>query len=181
MVISATSISEPSTTKLIPPQRKKSLSVSTSETTRLTRLARRSSLWWAMLSAWMWRKVRVRSAASPGQAAAGGPRSQRRQHHDHRAGGCQRQHPAELAAGQVMVDHLLDEHGRDHAAGAGQQRQQNGEADALPQLGRDGQAAAQHAGLPRAAAPTPAQRLLDRFGGHAGISSFWPPVASARW
>jgi hypothetical protein len=79
-----------------------------------------------------------------------------------------------------MVDHLLDEHGRDHAAGAGQQRQHHGEAEALPQLGCDGQAAPQHAGTLRAGATPAAQRLLDRFGGHAGISSLWS-AASARW
>src|SRR6266498_1181516 len=142
MVISATSISEPSTTKLIPPQRKKSLSVSTSETTRLTRLPRRSSLWWAMLSAWMWRKVRVRSAAKPRSAA---PARRRPVARAHRAVSTTTTPPA--------------------IASAGEQCEQHGEADAHQQLGRDRQAAPQHTGASCAGTTAAAQPLLDRLGG----------------
>src|SRR4029453_7466043 len=43
-----------------PPQRKNWPRVSTSEVTRETRAPRCSSVWWAMLRAWMWLKARTR-------------------------------------------------------------------------------------------------------------------------
>ena len=124
-----------------PPQRKNWPRVSTSEVTLDTRAPRCSSVWWAMLRAWMWLKARTRR---PHRARSLAVASRWLVVRAAQAATRIRATPAPArtsipqpgrAAGDVAVDGLLHQHRGDDPAAPGHQGQGQGEGGPLRSSG----------------------------------------------
>ena len=150
MITVATSIWPMLTTKIRPPKTRNWLTWSTSLVTRETSAPRRSVFWVSRGRSWTWRNALIRSVARPRSEVVKSrlvmtydarlvttiATAASEAHHD--------DEPDVGAAGavQAAVEGLLDGDRHDDLAERGEDREDEGDAEALLELGRDRHAAA---------------------------------------